>query len=62
MFVKENPDAIRQGLQNIFPQINYRLVGLFESLPHILPNSRENNTNKSYVNCFIKVGKLITRS
>ena len=47
-------DAIRQGLQKIFPQVNKNLVDLFESLPHVLANSRENNTNKSYINYFIK--------
>ena len=39
-------DAIRQGLQKIFSQVNKNLFGLFESLSHILANSRENNTNK----------------
>ena len=47
-------DAIRQGLQKIFPQVNKNLVDLFEFLPHVLANSRENNTNKSYMNYFIK--------
>ena len=47
-------DAIRQGLQKIFPQVNKNLFDLFESLPHVLANSRENNTNKSYINYFIK--------
>ena len=47
-------DAIRRGLQKIFPQVNKNLVDLFESLPHVLANSRENNTNKSYINYFIK--------
>ena len=43
-------DAIRQG----FPQVNKNLFDLFESLPHFLANSRKNNTNKSYINYFIK--------
>ena len=47
-------DAIRQGLQKIFPQVNKNLVNLFESLPHVLANSRERNTNKSHMNSFIK--------
>ena len=47
-------DAIRQGLQKIFPQVNKNLFDLFESLPHFLANSRKNNTNKSYINYFIK--------
>ena len=47
-------DAIRQVLQNIFPHVNKNLFDLFESLPHVLPNSRENNTNKSCINYFIK--------
>ena len=47
-------DAIRQGLQKIFPQVNKNLVYLFESLSHVLANSRENNTNKSYMIYFIK--------
>ena len=47
-------DAIRQGLQKIFPQVNKNLIDLFEFLPHVLANSRENNTNKSHMNYFIK--------
>ena len=47
-------DAIRQGLQKIFPQVNKNLVDLFESLPHVLANSREINTNKSHMNYFMK--------
>ena len=48
-------NAIRQGLQKIFPQVNKNLVDLFEPLPHVLANSRrENNTNKLYINYFIK--------
>ena len=47
-------DAIRQGLQKIFPLANKNLVDLFESLPHVLANSREINTNKSYMNYFMK--------
>ena len=47
-------DAISQGLQKIFPQVNKNLIDLFEFLPHVLANSRENNTNKSYMNYFIK--------
>ena len=47
-------DAIRRGLQKIFPQVNKNLVDLFESLPHVLTNSRQNNTNKSYISYFIK--------
>ena len=39
-------DAIRQGLQKIFLQVNKNLFDLFESLPHVLANSRENNTSK----------------
>ena len=46
--------AIRQELQKIFPQVKVSLVDLFESLPHVLANNRENNTNKSYINYFIK--------
>ena len=46
--------AIRQGLQKIFPQVNKNLVDLFEFLAHVLANSRENNTNKSSMNYFIK--------
>ena len=46
--------AIRQGLQKIFAQVKINLVDLCESLPHVLANSRENNTNKSYINYFIK--------
>ena len=30
------------------------MVDLFESLPHVLANSRENTTKKSYINYFIK--------
>ena len=44
--------AIRQGLQKIFPQVNKKLANQFESLPHVLANSRENNTNKSHINQF----------
>ena len=47
-------DAVRQGLHKIFPQKNKNLVSLFEYLSHVLSNSRENNTNKSYMNYFIK--------
>ena len=47
-------DAIRQGLQKIFPQVNKNLVDLFESLPQVLANNRENKTNKSYVKYFTK--------
>ena len=34
-------NAIRQGLKNIFSQVNKNLVSLFESLPHVFTNSRE---------------------
>ena len=37
-----------------FPLVNKNLFDLFESLPHGLVNSRENNTKKSYINYFIK--------
>ena len=37
-----------------FPLVNKDLVNLFESLPHVLANSRENNANKPYMNYFIK--------
>ena len=47
-------DVIRQGLQKIFPHVNKNLVNLFQSIPQVLANSRENNTNKSYMNYFIK--------
>ena len=47
-------DAIRQGLQKLFPHVNKNLVDLPEYLPPVLANSRENNTNKSYINYFIK--------
>ena len=47
-------DAIRQGLQKIFPQVNKNLVDLSEFLPHVPANSRENNINKSYMKYFIK--------
>ena len=47
-------DAIKQGLQKIFPQVKKNLVDLFESLPHFLANSTESNTNKSYMNYFTK--------
>ena len=47
-------DAIRRGLQKMFPQVNKNLVDLFESLPHVFTNSRQNNTNKSYISYFIK--------
>ena len=33
---------------------NKNLVGLFESQPHVLANSRENNANNSYMNYFFK--------
>ena len=51
---KKTIDPIRQGLQKILPQVNKNLVDLFESPPHVLANSRENNTNKSYMSYFIK--------
>ena len=38
----------------VFSQVHKTLVDLFESLPHVLANSRENNTSKSYINYFIK--------
>ena len=47
-------DVIRQRLQKIFPHVNKNLVNLFQSIPQVLANSRENNTNKSYMNYFIK--------
>ena len=47
-------DAIRQGIKKIFPYVNKTLVGLFEYLPHVISNSRENNTNNLYMNYFIK--------
>ena len=47
-------DAMRQGLQKIFSQVYKNLVNLFESLPPVLANSTENNTNKLYRNYFIK--------
>ena len=31
-------DAIRQGLQKMFPQANKNLFDLFESLPHVFAN------------------------
>ena len=42
------------GITEVYPQVNKNLVDLFELLPHVLANSRENNTNKSYMNYFIK--------
>ena len=47
-------NAIRQGLRKIFSQVNQNLVNLFESLPQVLANSRKINTNKWYMNSFIK--------
>ena len=47
-------DAIRPGLQKVFPQVNKNLFDLFTSLPNVLANSKEKNTNKSYINYFIK--------
>ena len=47
-------DAIRQGIKKIFPYVNKTFVGLFEYLPHVISNSRENNTNNLYMNYFIK--------
>ena len=44
-------------MQTKFAQVNINLFGLFESLPHVLANSKKNNTNKSCVNCFIKLEK-----
>ena len=38
-------DAIRQGLQKIFPRVNKNLVDLFESLPYVLANSRSGQIN-----------------
>ena len=46
--------SFRQGLQKIFPHVSKHLVDLFETLSHVLVNSRESNTNKSYINYFIK--------
>ena len=43
-----------QGLQKIFPQVNKNLIDLFESLPQVLSNSRENNIKKLYINYFVK--------
>ena len=34
-------DAIRQGLQEIFPQVKENLVNLFESLLHVLANTEK---------------------
>ena len=45
----------------MLPQVNTNLVDLFESLPHVLANSRENNTNMSYINYFIKWKKWANR-
>ena len=47
-------NAIRQGLQKIFPQVNKNLDDLFESLPHVFANSKEINTNESYISYFMK--------
>ena len=47
-------DAIRHGLQKMFPPVNKNLVDLFEFLTHGLAISREINTNKSYMNYFMK--------
>ena len=43
-----------QRLQKIFPQVNKNLIDLFESLPQVLANNKENNTDKSYIKYFIK--------
>ena len=40
---------MRQGLQKIFPHVNKNLVDLFEYLPCVVANSRENNTKKWYI-------------
>ena len=42
------------GITEDIPTINKNLINLFESLPHVLANSRENNTNKSYMNYCIE--------
>ena len=39
--------------EDILSQINKNLVGLFESLPLVIANGRESNTNKSYIDYFI---------
>ena len=36
----------------MFPQVNKNLVDVFESPPHVLSKSRENYTNKYYMNYF----------
>ena len=38
----------------MFPQVNKNLVDVFESPPHALSKSRENYTNKYYMNYFYK--------
>ena len=52
-------DAIRRGLEKIFPQVNKILFDLFKSLRHVLANSRENNINKLYIYYFINFIKSI---
>ena len=54
-------DGIRQGLQKIFSQVIKNSVDLFESLPNVLANSREINTNKLYMNYFMKWQKWENR-
>ena len=43
-------DAIRQGLKKILPLVKIKLVGLFQSLTQVLPNSRESDISKSFTN------------
>ena len=38
----------------MFPQVNKNLVDVFGSLPHVLGKSRENYTNKYYMNYLYK--------
>ena len=54
-------DGIRQGLQKIFSQVIKNSVDLFESLPNVLANSREINTNKLCMNYFMKWQKWENR-
>ena len=42
-------DAIRQGLKKILPQIK-KNSWFIQSLSQVLPNSRENDINKSFTN------------
>ena len=53
-------NAIRQGLKNIFSQVNKNLVSLFESLPHVFTNSREKTqVSRTWANSLNRRSELI---